>query len=108
VYAGINCTALSRPLIVINSCADIAAGGISISPNPSNGLVTVTYKSITSAQIGLSVYDKTGRLLFTKTGLALAGNNVYRMNLSNLLPGTYNLQLNNKSENRNVKFIIQK
>jgi hypothetical protein len=108
VYTGIKCAGLSNPLTVINSCGDIAANDIAISPNPSKGLINVTYNSITSAQITLIIYDKAGRILFTKTEQALAGNNVYRLNLSNLLPGTYNLQLSNNSENRNIKFIIQK
>ncbi len=107
VYTSRECSQLSDVITVINSCGKIL-NNISISPNPSHGIVTVTYNSNTAGNVQLRVYDKTGKLMFTKTEQAIKGINTYQLNLSYLINGIYNLQVNNGSEQSGVKFVIEK
>ncbi len=107
VYTSRGCSQVSDVITVINSCGKIA-NTLLISPNPSYGIVTVTYNSNTAGNVQLHVYDKTGKLMFSKTEHAIKGSNNYQLNLSNLINGIYNLQLKNGSENNEVKFVIEK
>jgi hypothetical protein len=108
VYTDTACRRLSNTIAVIRSCDPAAGSSIGIYPNPSGGIITVTYKSLISANVQLKIYDKTGRLMFVKPADAIAGNNVYRLNLSYLPQAVYNLELNNENEIKNVKFVIEK
>ncbi len=107
VYISRQCGNVSKPVTVISSCKE-SFNSTTVYPNPSHGIVTITYKSNTTENVQLQVYDKTGRALFTKTEQAIKGNNIYQLNLSHLINGMYNLQLNKGSENSQVKFIIEK
>jgi len=80
-----------------------------ISPNPSTGNITVKYNGDKAGKINLVVYDKSGSAIFRKLDYAMPGNNAYNLNLSQLISGSYYLEL---SDNNNVrtrqKFIINK
>ncbi len=65
-------------------------------------------QSNVSSNVQLNVYDKTGKLMFTKTESAIKGSNTYQLNLSHLINGMYNLQLTNGTGQSQVKFIIEK
>ncbi len=104
---GGECRKYSKEVTVINSCGKIA-NTLSLFPNPTKGIVTVTYNSNTADNVQLRVYDKTGKLMFTKTERAIKGSNTYQINFSNLINGMYNLQVNNGSEQSQVKFVIEK
>ncbi len=104
---GGECRKYSKGVTVINSCGKVA-NTLSLFPNPAKGIVTLTYNSNTADNVQLRVYDKTGKLMFTKTEQAIKGSNTYWLNLSHLINGIYNLQLNNGSEQSQVKFVIEK
>jgi hypothetical protein len=108
VYSSLHCTNLSNRATVVNSCEPFANTSINVSPNPSNGIVTVRYTCKAIADIELSVYDKEGRIMFAQKTQAVPGNNSYELNLYTLTPGLYHLQLNNGGENNKAKFAIEK
>ncbi len=86
---------------------------IIISPNPSNGTFTLSYSNLTAnpqspVNMQINVYDKTGKLMFTKTEHAIKGNNTYQLNLSHLINGIYNLQVINGNMQQQAKFVIEK
>jgi murein DD-endopeptidase MepM/ murein hydrolase activator NlpD len=85
-----------------------AASGITITPNPSVGNMTVTYNSNKAGKIVLSVFDKTGIAVFNKSDYASTGDNTYRLNLPNLISGVYYLEVNNNGIKTRDKFIINK
>ncbi len=94
---------------LVNETEDQAAlAKLSVSPNPTHGVFTVTYNSNNAGKVQLNVYDKTGKLMFTKTEQAVKGNNSYQLNVSNLINGVYNLQLINGSEQQQVKIVVEK
>lgn len=76
---------------------------LSISPNPPNGNITVAFNSLISGDVQLTIFDITGKKLFSKTVQASAGNNTYQLNLAMLVAGVYNLQLSNDGEAKKCK-----
>ena len=107
VYTNNTCRNISNTLAVIKSCKEIASS-VSVSPNPSQGIVTVNYAATNTGKVEINIIDKTGRVLFTKTEKTVKGNNSYQLNLSNLINGMYNLQINNGGEEVETKIIIEK
>ncbi len=107
VYTNNECSSVSKPVTVTNSCDNISAK-LKSYPNPSNGLITLTYCSNTAGNVQLIVYGKTGEILFAKTCHVIIGENNYQLNLSDLKTGLYHLQLNNGSEQGGVKLVIEK
>ncbi len=79
-----------------------------VSPNPTAGIITVTYNSNSRGKLDLKIYDRIGKILFSKTESAITGSNSFNLNLSNLKPGIYDLELSNASVLKSVKFVIEK
>jgi murein DD-endopeptidase MepM/ murein hydrolase activator NlpD len=79
-----------------------------ISPNPSSGSISLKYYSIRAGKIDMVVYDKSGNAIFRKSDYAAAGNNGYNLNLSNLVGGSYYVELSNNNIKVREKFIISK
>lgn len=104
----------------INPCEAVALNGkvsseslisslsLSVYPNPSPGNIYLKYNSNSAGIVRLKIIDITGRLLFAKTESTIIGNNAYQINLSNLKPGVYNLELNNGTRSDWMKFVIEK
>lgn len=97
----------SDNLIVNNSFGKID-NKLTIFPNPVHSIVNATYQSNFSGYVQINVFDKTGKLMFTKTESAAKGTNTYQLNLSNFISGIYNLQLINGAVQSQAKFVIQK
>ena len=75
---------------------------ISVYPNPSNGLVTITYGTFEPTQI--QVYDISGKLILTKESLNVSETN---LDLSSASQGIYFIKIS--SENQSVvKRLIKK
>ncbi|HEX5152506.1 MAG TPA: T9SS type A sorting domain-containing protein [Parafilimonas sp.] len=81
---------------------------IKVYPNPSPGNTTVEYSSTGFGKIQLMLYDAKGKIVFTRQDIAIKGSNIYRLDLSKLSAGVYNLKLINDSEQYLVKFVIAK
>jgi iduronate 2-sulfatase len=87
---------------------------LSLFPNPSTGNFTVAYVSKDEGKKQLKIYDIKGRILFNKTCFTMQGNNMFHLNLSNFIPGTYycefsnsDLQAKKKEDTKaRTKFII--
>lgn len=107
VYINSKCSDKSKPVTVINSCKETVPQ-ISLYPNPSGGNVTIAYRSDISGNVQLRVYEKTGKTMFAKTEKAIKGNNTFHLNLTNVTPGIYTLQINDSRKQDEIKFVIEK
>ncbi len=110
-----NCDNTSDGKTVIRSCKSAVIGGessavtkIEVSPNPSKGIIKVSYTSLRSEKVQLRVYDKLGKTLFVQIENAIEGENVYSLKLSHLHADLYNLEISNTVEKSNTKFVIDK
>lgn len=79
-----------------------------VSPNPSPGNISVKYNSIKAGKINMIVYDKSGMAVHRNSTYANAGDNIYKLNLSNLISGVYYIELTNDDSKIREKVIISK
>jgi hypothetical protein len=82
--------------------------GLSITPNPSTGLLAIQYKSVITGGIMLKVYDQAGKEVFTRSTSVIKGNNTYHLDLFNVAMGMYYLELINNDEKSGTTFVIEK
>ena len=75
---------------------------VAIYPNPSNGLVTVSYGNFEPTQI--QVYDISGKLILTKENLSASETN---LDLSSASQGIYFIKISSENQNT-VKRLIKK
>jgi hypothetical protein len=90
-----------------NANARVGGRGLSLYPNPSNGIVTAEYYTASSGKLQIKVYDIAGRLVFTKQDKSIKGSNIYQVNLRNLKAGNYFLEITGITEKLREKFVIQ-
>ncbi len=109
------CSSLSESAEVTSSCnASVLSNEItsseklSIYPNPSTGIITITYNSNSAGKIDLKVYDRIGKIVFSKADKAITGKNTYELNLVMLKPGVYDVELNNGALPIRSKLILDK
>jgi hypothetical protein len=80
-----------------------------LSPNPSNGNITLTFNSNEFEKISLRIYDVAGRIVFASTfKTTQKGNILKKLNLSELEPGVYYIYFNNNLEATHASFVIIK
>ncbi len=81
--------------------------GFAVYPNPTKGLLTVDYSGNTEKNIVLNVYDMSGKKVFTQNQASLSGNNnQFKLNLRELVPGAYTLEMLNGGETKQTKFVV--
>lgn len=113
------CSSTSDKVTVTNSCDIVARkstpseqlnsnSSISIYPNPSTGVATITYISKNTSNIEIKIYDRIGKVVFSKSDKAVPGSNNYQLQLSGLMPGSYEVKLNNFTLPQRAKLVIQK
>jgi len=81
--------------------------GISIYPNPSNGIFNILLKSDKSVDAQLFVFSNTGSVVYEQSNISLKGETDLRIDISNNAPGTYTLIIKNKLGVINRKLIIK-
>lgn len=67
-------------------------------PNPSQGLVSMTFNSTESNSVSVEVHDLTGKLCYSSTHQAVVGSNLVDLDLSELNHGLYMVKLNSRLE----------
>lgn len=79
---------------ILSSVADLNAleASLNIFPNPNNGSFNLTYSLKEAQEVNLFVVDVTGKVVYTESVLATAGENNSQLNL-NLAGGVYFVRL---------------
>lgn len=81
---------------------------IKIYPNPASSKVDIEYWSNKAAETILSIVDVTGKsVLLRNYGVLTKGSNNMQLDISNLNPGIYFIQLEAEGERINSKFVKQ-
>jgi hypothetical protein len=93
-----------------NSLANIT---MKVSPNPFNGITTVSFTMVNQGKVKLALYDMTGMLISTLAETNLpAGNQQIELNADGIRPGVYMLKavLNSNGEEYTeiVKLVVSK
>lgn len=99
-------TCLQQPVVSKSSDAiiDETLSLLTISPIPSIGKITINYKAEKAMTSSLSVYNIFGQKVYTKKESLTKGNNIFSLDISFLISGTYYLEINGNHK----KIIIQK
>ncbi len=79
---------------------------IRVYPNPTTGYLTVEYFSNNAGNIQFKIFDMNGKMVWEKFDVAKKTNNSYKLDLRNLLPGSYMLNVNNGGDVSRVKFVL--
>ena len=82
---------------------DIQNGNFVIYPNPSKGIFNIVFKS-ESTSIKFSVYDVTGKIVYSKYADKLS--NKHKLDLNNLSIGVYFLEIENNTKVTTKKLVI--
>lgn len=101
------CINTSASIPVTNSCSK-TTNNLTIYPNPSKGIIIVTYKSETAGNVQLLLLDRSGKVIYSSTKYASKGVNTYKLNLPSLINGIYNLHLIKGETQNSASVIIQK
>jgi hypothetical protein len=80
--------------------------GFTLSPNPSNGIFTMTLTGLQNSEGIITISDLTGRSVYSEQGLS--GNNVTReINLSEFPKGTYIVKVSTDQQIVTRKLVLQ-
>ncbi|MFO0486194.1 MAG: T9SS type A sorting domain-containing protein, partial [Sphingobacteriia bacterium] len=85
--------------------ASLAAGGIQLDPNPTQGQLTVAIATPGSYSLQLS--DLQGRVVYTTTLSSSAGGTTTSLQLPSLAPGLYSVQVAGASGTYSGKLSVQ-
>ena len=78
-------------------------------PNPFNGSTTINYNLVDAANVNLTVYDLTGKQVFTTgTNVETAGDHTVTVSASNFNAGIYYYTLNVNGKSLTKKMIVTK
>lgn len=103
--------------ITTNTCLDVAVGeiknqigSVSLYPNPSKDLVTLTVNTQNADQLSVTVYDITGKIALSpvRNQMMINGENKYSFNTSELNNGIYFVTLTGSNGKETVKLIVNK
>ncbi len=90
--------------IVLNP--DVEAVALSLSPNPVDDELTVSFFSATGQPGKITVSDQMGRALQTEIMEAAEGNNYYQLNVAGLPAGLYFLTVEEGQNRRVERFVV--
>jgi hypothetical protein len=82
-------------------------GEFSISPNPSNGLVTLSLNMVEGQELTIEMFDISGRQVTTQTGSFKSGMSKQSFDFSRLDAGVYHMVLRGEKGISTLKVVLQ-
>jgi hypothetical protein len=99
----VDCADVTEP-VFLDGIEDVTAASFSIYPNPSSGVFSITTSAVMSYKSDISVYDLTGKLVYTGKLMSAEKNEI---DLSDQQPGMYILQIIVEDKVYNKTLIVQ-
>ena len=90
-----------------NGIEDQIEGDFSVSPNPSNGIVTLNLNLVQSQDLSIELLDIAGRQVSTQTGSFNSGISRQNFDLSNFDAGIYHMVLTGEKGRNSLKVVLQ-
>ncbi len=81
---------------------------IRLFPNPNNGRVNLEINALGNAEAEIAVSDMTGRVVMQNAAQLVSGNNLFSLNTAELANGIYFVSVNNSTENKVVRMVVNK
>ena len=106
-------TKVNGPDAYTSSCekrtAIIRENTVHVYPNPAVNYLTVEFNGRITGSVEFKVFDIAGKKVFDRPGDGvLKTNNQYKLDLRNLLAGTYMLELHINNEVNQTKFVLMR
>ena len=92
---------------ISSSCQDVKAFEMVVAPNPNNGQFTLQMASMESQDVKMELYNSNGLLVEIKSLSINKGVSMECIDLGQLKPGIYNLQIHHNNGISNRKISIQ-
>jgi hypothetical protein len=86
---------------------EVSAVSFQLNPNPTDGVVTVDFNLDENQPVTFSVYDLTGKLVFTNSQQVSGGEQSLHFDLRNLPSGVYLAEVKMLSGNETIKLVKQ-
>jgi hypothetical protein len=80
------------------SIEDLGGIYLSIHPNPSDGLIGITYSNLTGSEIKIDILDAAGRLIQSETKDLEGASGEIELDLSDLPPASYILRMDHEED----------
>ena len=87
--------------------ADVETTSISVFPNPASDVMMVNFTTEENTAYTFNVVDLLGKVVASDRFEAVSGENTYRLNVSNITPGVYMLEVKGATTEM-VKFVVTK
>jgi len=87
--------------------ADVETTSISVFPNPATDVMMVNFTATENTAYSFNVVDLLGKVVASDRFDAVSGENTYRLNVSNITPGVYMLEVKGATTEM-VKFVVTK
>jgi len=81
---------------------------LNIYPNPANGMFTLSYSINAGSNIGISIIDELGQIIYSTNETKVAGNYAQQLNLENVASGIYTLRMETDNGSSVKKLVIIK
>jgi Secretion system C-terminal sorting domain len=108
------CTSKATKLVTVSACNGVgvnefvaAVEEITIYPNPTTGSFNIVVTNASFTQLTISVFDITGKEVFSATDKNISGDYKRKIDLENLTSGMYYVRLFTGSDVKTKKLIVQ-
>lgn len=106
-------TTVRGPEVNIPKCesrrANIRKSEVSVYPNPANSYIIVNYSGKVTGTVQFRIFDITGKKVYDRTANnVIKTNNQYKLDIHNLLPGSYLLEAYDGTIINQSKFVIMR
>jgi hypothetical protein len=85
------------------------AASFQVYPNPSKGSLVINHTGTAEKNVLLNIFDINGKKVLTKYQKSMSGiSNQYKLDLRNLPPGTYTIEMVNGAETKQSRFVLMR
>jgi hypothetical protein len=79
------------------------ANELNLYPNPTSNIINIDYSLNSNADVNITIYDLSGRIVDSQFASGSTGNNRKRIDVTELQPGLYILELIANQKDKIVK-----
>lgn len=111
VTSSFGCVNAAEVSIEFKDCTSInerEAISLNIYPNPGNGIFTADLKSIINQEVTLTITNMNGAVVYQQNDLNITGSGSFKIDLSGLSDGIYQVLVKGKNVTVSEKLIIKK
>jgi hypothetical protein len=87
---------------------DVKRGEVMLYPNPTNGLINLSYKSNTEGAYSVSIFNMVGQIVFSQSYASGIGLNTIHLDIGQYRQGIYMLELSSTDLNNKKNSTIHK